>query len=150
VSVDVEREVLVKRARADVAAYMFDSKNDAAWTTGIVESRPLTEGRLRPGSRVERTTKFLGRKFSYVYYVVEADDDRFVEIRVDRPFPMQVRYELQDAANGTLARIRARGDAGWFFSLATPLLAMMVRRNIGADLENLRAELERGSESRAL
>jgi hypothetical protein len=150
VSVDVEREVLVKRARADVAAYMFDSKNDAAWTTGVVESRPLTEGRLRPGSRVERTTKFLGRKFSYVYYVVEADDDRFVEIRVDRPFPMQVRYELQDAANGTLARIRARGDAGRFFSLATPLLAMMVRRNIGADLENLRAELERGSESRAL
>ena len=141
-SIDVERQVLVKRARAEVAAYMFDPRNDAAWTTGVVESRPLTEGRLRPGSRVERTTKFLGRQFSYVYSVVAADDDRFVDIRVDKPFPMQVRYELGDAADGTLARIRARGDAGRFFNLAAPLLGMMVGRSIGADLAALRARLE--------
>ena len=52
---------------------MFDPANDAAWTSGVVTSRPLTEGRLRPGSRVERTTRFLGREFSYVYYVVDTD-----------------------------------------------------------------------------
>jgi Polyketide cyclase / dehydrase and lipid transport len=143
-SVDVTSEVLVRRPRADVAAFMFDPRNDAAWTSGVVASRPLTEGRLRPGSRVKRTTRFLGREFNYVYYVVEADDDRFVEIRVDKPFPMQVRYELEDVPDGTTARIRARGDAGGFFRLAGPLLAMMVRRNIGADLANLRKELERG------
>ena len=141
-SIDVERQVLVKRARAEVAAYMFDPRNDAAWTTGVVESRPLTDGRLRPGSRVERTTQFLGRQFTYIYSVVEAEDDRFVEIRVDKPFPMQVRYELEDAADGTLARIRARGDAGCFFNLAAPLLGMMVGRSIGADLEALRTRLE--------
>ena len=142
-SIDVERQVLIKRARAEVAAYMFDPCNDAAWTTGVVESRPLTDGRLRPGSRVERTTKFLRRQFSYVYSVVAADDDRFVDIRVDKPFPMQVRYELEDAAaDGTLARIRARGDAGRFFNLAAPLLGMMVGRSIGADLDALRARLE--------
>jgi hypothetical protein len=59
-SIDVERQVLVKRARAEVAAYMFDPRNDAAWTTGVVASRPLTEGRLRPGSRVERTANSSG------------------------------------------------------------------------------------------
>jgi hypothetical protein len=55
---------------------------------------------------------------------------------------MQVRYELEDAADGTLARIRARGDAGRFFNFAAPLLAMMVGRSIGADLEALRTRLE--------
>jgi hypothetical protein len=122
---------------------MFDPRNDAAWTTGVVTSRPLTEGRLRAGSRVERRTRFLGREFSYVYYVVEADGDRFVEIRVDKPFPMQVRYELDDAANGTRARIHARGEAGGFFRLTAPLLALMVGRSIAVDLDNLRSELER-------
>jgi hypothetical protein len=121
---------------------MFDPRNDAEWTTGVVEARPLTEGRLRAGSRVERKTRFLGREFSYVYAVVDADDDHFVEIRVDKPFPMQVRYELEDAAGATTARIRARGDAGGFFRLAAPLLAMMVGRSIGADLAALRARLE--------
>ena len=38
-SIDVERQVLVKRARAEVAAYMFDPRNDAAWTTGVVDVR---------------------------------------------------------------------------------------------------------------
>ena len=144
-SIDVEREILIGRDRAAVAAYMFDPGNDAAWTTGVVASRPLTEGRLHAGSRVERTTRFLGREFSYVYYVVNAASDRFVEIRVDKPFPMQVRYELEDAANGTRARIRARGEAGGFFRLAAPLLALMVGRSIAADLDNLRGELERGA-----
>src|SRR5690349_12710918 len=141
-SIDVEKEVLIRRDRADVAAFMFDPVNDAVWTSGVVKSRPLTEGRLRAGSRVERTTRFLGREFSYVYCVVEADDDRFVEIRVDKPFPMQVRYTLDDAPNGTRARIRARGDAAGFFRLAAPLLAIMVGRSIGIDLEQLRAALE--------
>ena len=72
-SIEVEKDVLIRRNRADVAAYMFDPANDAAWTSGVVTSRPLTEGRLRPGSRVERTTRFLGREFSYVYYVVDTD-----------------------------------------------------------------------------
>ena len=145
-SVDVAREVLIGRPRAEVAAYMFEPRNDAQWTTGVVSSRPLTEGRLAAGSRVERTTRFLGREFTYVFTVVDADDDRSVDIRVERPFPMQVRYELQDAGAGTIARIHARGDAGGFFSLAAPLLSMMVGRNIAADLEQLRKRLETASD----
>lgn len=145
-SIEVEKDVLIRRNRADVAAYMFDPANDAAWTSGVVTSRPLTEGRLRPGSRVERTTRFLGREFSYVYYVVDTDSQRFVDIRVDRPFPMQVRYELEDTADGTRVHIRARGEARGFFRLAAPLLTLMVGRSIGADLDNLRRELEGNAE----
>ncbi|HEX2724632.1 MAG TPA: SRPBCC family protein [Beijerinckiaceae bacterium] len=142
-AIDVEKTVLIRRGRADVAAYMFDPANDAAWTSGVVASRPLTGGLLQAGSRVERTTRFLGREFGYVYYVVDADKDRFVEIRVDKPFPMQARYQLDDATGGTRVRIRARGEAGGFFRLAGPLLALMVGRSIAADLDNLRRELER-------
>jgi hypothetical protein len=145
VSVDVQRQVLVKRPRDEVAEFMFDPANDATWTTGVIAARPLTAGRLRPGSRVERTSKFIGREFSYAYEVVEAEDDRFVEMRVEKPFPMQIRYQLDDVPEGTVVRIHTRGDAKGFFGIVGPLLSAMVGRNIGKDLEQLRVHLERGA-----
>jgi hypothetical protein len=149
-STDVRVEVTILRSRARVAAFMFDPTNDAIWTTGVVDVRPLTEGRLRVGSKVERTSKFLGRQFAYQYEVVEADDDRLVAMRVEQPFPMVIRYELLDDSGGasTRAAIHARGDAGGFYRIAAPLLNRMVKRSITNDLETLKEYLEAGIEDR--
>ena len=140
--IDVQTEVVIRRPRARVASFMFDPRNDTLWTTGVVECRPLTAGPLQRGSRVERVSKFLGRQFAYLYEVVDADADSFVEMKVEQPFPMHIRYELADAPAGTVARIRAQGEAGGFFRVAAPLLSRMVRRNIHNDLETMREYLE--------
>lgn len=140
--VDVHPHVVIRRPRADVAAFMFDPHNDLAWTGGIVESLPLSDGPLQPGSRVERVARFLGRTFAYEYEVLAVEPDCSVEMSVARPFPMRIRYELEDADDGTLVRIRARGDPGRFFGLASPLLRRLVRRSIAKDLRRLRVLLE--------
>lgn len=140
-AIDVRTEVVIRRSPEEVAAFMFEPKNDAIWTRAVEEVRPLTEGPLRPGSKVERVVKFLGRRFGYLYEVTDADA-RSVEIKVDDPFPMFVRYELQDAPEGTLASIRTHGDATGFFRVAAPLMARMVRRNISRDLQCLKEHLE--------
>ncbi|SMC96590.1 SRPBCC family protein [Lentzea albidocapillata] len=140
--VDVRPEVLVRRARSDVAAFMFDPANDLKWTGGITSSRPAQPGSLVEGAAVERTARFLGREFVYGYVVTAHDPDRLVELKVDRPFPMTVRYELADAPAGTLVAIRASGAPGRFFGWATPFMARQVRKSITADLERLRACLE--------
>jgi hypothetical protein len=135
---DVRVELVIPRARAQVAAYMFDPRNDARWTTGVIAVNPLTPGRLRLGSRVERTVKFLGKRFSYTYEVVDAQDDSLVEMTVTQPFPMHVRYELEDEGPATTrAVIHARGDASGFYRLLAPIMNRMVRRNIRRDLEAL-------------
>jgi hypothetical protein len=135
---DIRVELEIPRGRTDVAAYMFDPSHDAAWTSGVVAVNPLTPGRLRVGSRVERTVKFLGKRFSYLYEVVDAGDDAFVEMSVAQPFPMQVRYQLDAlGADTTRVAIHARGDASGFYRLMSPILNRMVRRNIRRDLENL-------------
>jgi hypothetical protein len=90
---------------------------------------------------VERDVKFLGRRFSYRYEVVDAGDD-FVEMHVEQPFPMTVRYSLADEGTGTRAAIRARGDATGFFKVAAPLMAPLVRRNIARDLAGLKRLVE--------
>ncbi|HEX9104624.1 MAG TPA: SRPBCC family protein [Polyangia bacterium] len=143
-STDVRVEVAIARPRAEVAAFMFDPRNDAAWTTGVIEARPRQEGPLRAGARVERVAKFLGRTFAYEYTVTAASGDDFVEMSVNEPFPMHIRYELADAPDGgTVARIHATGEARGFFRVAAPLLNPMVRRSITADLKQLKECVER-------
>ena len=121
---------------------MFEPRNDGAWTSGVIAVNPLTPGRLRVGSRVERTVKFLGKRFSYTYEVVDARDDSFVEMTVTQPFPMHVRYELEavDASTTTVA-IHARGDASGFYRWMSPIMNRMVRRNIRRDLAGLASAL---------
>jgi hypothetical protein len=143
VGVDVRPVVLVRRPRPEVAAFMFDPANDLSWTGGITASRPQQPGLLREGATVVRTARFLGRTFDYRYVVTRHEPDRLVELRVDRPFPMLVTYELADAAGGTTVAIRAAGSPGPFFGWATPLLTRQVRRSITADLARLRRCLER-------
>jgi Polyketide cyclase / dehydrase and lipid transport len=138
-AVDVRPVVLVRRSRSDVAAFMFDPANDLRWTGGITSSTPAQPGFLVPGASVERTARFLGRTFTYGYIVTQHEPDRLVELKVDRPFPMLVRYELEDAANGTLVAIHATGAPGGFFGWATPVMTPQVRKSITSDLERLKA-----------
>jgi hypothetical protein len=114
-AVDVGPAVLIRRPRSDVAAFMFDPSNDLRWTGGITASRAAQSGPLVEGATVERTARLLGRSFTYGYVVTQHEPDRLVELKVDRPFPMLVRYELDDAAHGTLVTIHAAGSPGRFF-----------------------------------
>ena len=141
-SIDVKPEVLIHRPRAEVAAFMFDPANDAIWTGGVVESKPLAPGRLVKGSLVERISKFMGRTFPYRYEVIDAAGDEYVVMKVEQPFPMNIRYQLDEVDGGTRASIRASGDATGFFKIAAPLMGVMVRRNITNDLETLKTYLE--------
>ncbi|MFI7673640.1 SRPBCC family protein [Actinophytocola sp. NPDC049390] len=141
-AVDVAPSVVVRRSPAQVAAFMFDPANDLRWTGGITASTPARPGPLTEGATVTRTAKFLGRTFTYGYVVTRHEADRLVEMRVDRPFPMTVRYELAEHPDGTLVSIHATGTPGRFFGWAGPLMARQVRRSIAADLRRLRQCLE--------
>ena len=143
VAVDVRPRTVVARDRHEVAAYMFDPERDLEWTGGITASRSLTPGPVGVGSQVERHARFLGRSFVYRYTVTRTVPDTLLEMRVERPFPMTVRYELGDAGAGTEVAIRATGSPGRFFFWARPVLAWQVRRSIAADLDRLRTRLER-------
>jgi hypothetical protein len=142
VSVDVRPQVRIRRPRHEVAAFMFEPRNDLRWTGGITDSRPARPGPLERGSTVERTARFLGRSFTYGYVVTAHVPDALLELRVDRPFPMVVRYELADDDGATLAAIHATGSPGRFFGWATPLMRRQVRKSIAADLRRLRGCLE--------
>lgn len=141
--VEVEVEVCIARPREAVFAYVTDVSRDTTWTSGLVEARALTEGPLAEGSRVERISSFLGRRFGYTILVTGVEPGRAVHMETTAgPFPMTVHYLLDDAPDGTRMRIQTAGDPGGFFRFAGPLLSRMVARQIGHDLQQLKDVLE--------
>jgi hypothetical protein len=137
-AIEVTRERRIPAPRDAVAAYATDPAHDPDWIGGITRVRVLTEGPFGVGTRLERTAGFLGRSFDYTLEVGEHDPGRLVAMRsVAGPFPMAVRYEFEDAAGGTLVRIRVSGEAGRYYRIAEPLVAAGVRRNLGRDLRRL-------------
>ena len=142
--IDVSASVEIAASREAVAAYASDPLHDPEWIGGITEARWLSEPPLRPGSRVERVARFMGRRIEYVLEVAELDPGHRVAMRsVRAPFPMEVTYAFADAGESRCrASIRIGGEAGGPYRLAGPLLAPMVRRSIGRDLRNLRRRFE--------
>lgn len=65
-----------------------------------------------------------------------------VKMTVQRPFPMLVRYELDDAPDGTLLDHPRAGHAQALLRILDAVLNAQVRKRTAADLERLRRCLE--------
>ena len=128
-----------------VAGYAMDWRHDHEWTQGIREAaltREAPGGGFGIGAEVTRTAQFLGKRIDYVLRVDAYDPPRLLDmVSVAGPMPMQVTYSFAPDADGTLARIRVRGDATGHYRLAAPLMARKVRSSIRDDLRDLEARL---------
>ena len=142
-AVDVKAEILIGRPRGDVASFAMNANNDPIWIGGITEANILTDPPMAKGAKVARIASFMGKRIEYVNEVVEYDPEALLVMRsIKGPFPMIVSYQFEEAAGGTLARIRVQGEASGFFRLASPLLSRAVKRSITNDLKALKKLLE--------
>ena len=147
-AINVQAELLIKKPKAQVAAYATNPHNDAFWVSGVVESKMLTDPPLTQGSQVERVASFLGKRIMYVLEVVDWEPGlRMGMHSIKGPFPMDVTYQFEETPSelaelGTLAKIEVQGEASGFFKLASPLLSQAVKRSIGKDLKNLKKIME--------
>jgi hypothetical protein len=134
-----------------VADYAMDWRHDPEWTQGIKRAdltRPAdgrADGEFGVGAEVTRTAYFLRRRIDYVLRVMEYRPPAVLDMKsVAGPFPMHVTYRFAEHPDGTLASIRVRGDAGGFYRLAGPLMAVQVWRSIRKDLRDLERRLTPG------
>jgi hypothetical protein len=144
-SIDETAERLIPLPADRVAAYAMDWRHDHQWTQGIREAaltREADTGGFGLGAEVTRTAYFLGKRIDYVLRVAAYEPLRLLDmVSVAGPMPMHVTYTFTPQPEGTLARIRVRGDASGYFRLAGPLMARKVRSSISKDLRDLELRL---------
>jgi Polyketide cyclase / dehydrase and lipid transport len=145
---DVTATRVIPLPPEQVAAYAMDWRHDAEWTQGIKRAqltRPADGGGFGVGAEVTRTAYFLRKRIDYVLRVVGYDPPTELDMKsVAGPFPMHVTYRFEAHPEGTLASIRIRGDAGGYYRLAGPLMAVQVRGSIRKDLRDLHRILTAG------
>lgn len=144
-AVDVLTEITIARPRAEVADYAADPDKAPVWYRNIESVAWKTEPPLRPGSEFEFTARFMGRRLTYTYRVVEyVLHERLVMSTTEAPFPMETTYTWNDeTGNTTRMTLRNRGGTtGPLAILANPIERMAVRQATRKDLARLRQILE--------
>jgi Polyketide cyclase / dehydrase and lipid transport len=145
VAVDVETRATIDRPRAEVAAYAADPDHAMAWYSNIERVEWRSPPPLAVGTRLAFVARFLGRRLVYTYEVREhVPGQRLVMGTADGPFPMETTYSWEDAGSGaTTMTLRNRGRPAGFAKVAAPLMARSMARANRADLDRLKAILER-------
>ena len=139
---DVRVEANVARSPDEVAAYMFDPSHDPEWITGIEQVDPPAAP-VGVGTETHRLAKFMGRRIDYVLKVVEHVPDRLLVMEsVRAPFPMGVTYGVEPDGSGSCVSLRVTGGYGLLMRLAQPIFSRQIKRNLKADLRQLRGRLE--------
>jgi uncharacterized membrane protein len=143
--VDVVTMIDIARPRDVVAAYAADPDHAPAWYANIERVAWQTEKPLATGTRLDFVARFLGRRLSYTYEVIDfVPDERLVMATAEGPFPMETTYTWTDLpGDRTQMTLRNRGMPSGFAGLTAPVMAAAMQRANRKDLAALKALLER-------
>jgi uncharacterized protein YndB with AHSA1/START domain len=142
VDVDVSVEAVIPYPREVVASFAGDPSNAPQWYANILSVNWRTPPPVKVGSRMDFVARFLGRRLSYTYEVVELEPgERLVMRTADGPFPMETTYTWESVPEGTRMRLRNRGEPSGFTKIARPVMAKAMKSAMNKDLARLAARL---------
>src|SRR3954466_9617921 len=100
--VDVTTDTVIRRPAPAVAAFAMDPENAPSWYANITAVEWQSPRPLRVGSRIAFVARFLGRRLSYTYEVVDLVPAQCLRMRTaDGPFPMETSYLFEALADGS-------------------------------------------------
>jgi carbon monoxide dehydrogenase subunit G len=138
-----EINLVINRPIEEVFAFISNPENLLRWRAGTLDIKKDSSAPLGVGSVVRGRFTFLGRPFDGNLKIILHEPHRRYGTRlVEGPFPLEARYTLEPAGNGTDLTLVIEGEPGGFFKLAEPLLVSLAKRSYEADLNNLKEMLE--------
>lgn len=144
--IQVERSIIIDRPIEEVFAYVSDLRHAPEWQTGLLEVRRTTDGPPGPGTKYAFVRKFLGRKLEASNEFIAYEPNALVTFRTTSgPMPVEASYRFEPTAVGAKVTCTIEMRPGGFSSLAEPLIAASVRREMEAEFGYLKDLLENGA-----
>ena len=141
--IDVSVEVEIAAAPADVAAVMFDPQREPEWIKAVTGVE-MMDAALAPGARVRHRGSFLGREIAWTTEVQAVHFPHVLTLTItDGPFVGTVNYGIARSAAGSRVRIHNVGKPTAFGFLPEALLTAPMLSGLKADLERLKAIVEK-------
>ena len=123
---EFSKDILINGAPADIAGVMFDPVREYEWMTGVTSSVPQSAG-ITVGAEVRRTSVVNGADVTWSTTVEAFHFPHVLRLTIGGGPTGSIRYEVQRAGAGSVARIRATSEQDLF----------------GFDVEKLKALVER-------
>jgi uncharacterized protein YndB with AHSA1/START domain len=141
--IKAEQNSIIDRPIEEVFAYVGDQTNTPAWQSGLVEVRRTTEGPIGVGTKHTFVRTFMGRRMEADNEYVAYEPNKLITFRTTSgPVRLEASYLFEAVAPGTRLTSRIEMDASGFMSLAEPLIAAGLRREMKTGFRVLKSLLE--------
>jgi uncharacterized protein YndB with AHSA1/START domain len=140
--IHVEKSTVVRRPSHEVFAFVADQTNAARWQSGIVEVRRLTDGPPGVGTRHTFTRTLMGRRMTGENEYVAFEPGKRVEFRTTSGPRLLASYAVTAVPEGTRLMATIELDVSGIMSVAEPLVARALTRDVVANLTRLTSILE--------
>ncbi|HEX9038527.1 MAG TPA: SRPBCC family protein [Ktedonobacterales bacterium] len=139
----LEFSIVINRPVEEVFAFVGNPENYPKWFSGSREVKITSAGPIGVGTTFRTVISLLGRRIEGDIEFTEYEPNRsFTEKTTSGPFPVESRVTFERVEGGTRITDTQLAEPGGFFKLAEPLLARLIKRQIEADLANLKDLLE--------
>ena len=133
----------IDRPVEEVFTFAGDYENDPLWRSGVVEMRYEPPGDLRVGAQTREVMRFFGRPVTTVAEVVDFERPRKTAFESrGGPVPVRGSRTFEPIGEGTRFTYELSARPGGLWTLLSPVLASMLRRQAEGDLKKLKTLLE--------
>lgn len=142
--VTIEQNVVINQPVEKVFDFVSNAANDSLWQTQIQDAKVTSDGPIGVGSKTAQTAHFLGRRIETTAEITEYEQNRTLAWKsTSGPISATGKDTFEAIGEGqTKFAIGADLDVSGFFKLAEPLVARSARRQVEANLANLKDILE--------
>ena len=140
--IKIEKSTIVRRPSDEVFAFVADQTNAGRWQSGIVEVRRLTDGPPGVGTRHTFTRTLMGRRMTGENEYVTFDPGKRVAFRTTSGAGLLASYAVTEMPEGTRLTATIELDTSGIMSVAEPLVARALGRDVVGNLARLKSILE--------
>lgn len=136
----LHHEITIDRPPEVVFEHVTDPDKVPEWIDGAEAVE--VEGELREGATVRTEMRFLGIPFTNESTVTVYEPPFHWGFKGDKPFPVDVRVELQPEGDGTRVTQDSDVEPQGFFKVGAEVFARRLDKQVSEDFERLKAKLE--------
>ena len=134
-------EIVIKRPRDEVFAFLADPENDPQWRTGVLDLKRVSGGGI--GARYAQGVKGPGgRRIPADIEITELTPSETIAFQtVTGPVRPRGRYQLTVVDGGTRVRFELEADVNGLKRLIAPMVQKSMNKEVG-QLDRLKRVIE--------
>jgi carbon monoxide dehydrogenase subunit G len=135
--------IVFHRPIQEVFDYLSDFQNGPQWQSGLLGVGRITEGPIGVGTRFTSVRKAMGRKMeSGIEFTAFELNKKFAIKSYSGSSPFKQTFLFENDGETTRVNTVFELELGGLMSLAEPLIAPSIRREMKADFDNLKEIIE--------